>query len=232
MRVLAIESSTILASVAVLENDKILSFASSTNQRSHSEFLNPAIEKCLQTSGINFNQIDVFACGLGPGSFTGVRVAGNIAKSFSYLFSKPMVAIDSLEILHHQNLSKGYQVVLINAYKNQVYTAFYVDGQRVLAPCALNLEKLEKAITEKFGSQESIEICGDGYFIFENEFSPQLRSRLSRSSEAKDYPSAETLGHLAYEKGQINQTKDWKSYAPLYIRDSEAEEKRREKDGY
>src|SRR5262245_41633264 len=143
MKILAIESSTALGSVAILENSQVKAFSSSTNLRTHSEFLNPAVESCLQKSGWELKDIDVFCCGQGPGMFTGIRVAGNIIKSFSAFYNKPLVTVDSLSLLSFQNKTLEPLVCAINAYKNMLYTAMYLDGKCVLAPCALTIPNLE-----------------------------------------------------------------------------------------
>lgn len=229
MIILAAESCSSLGSVAVFNNNTLLSFSSSSNQRGHSEFLNPAIDESLRKSNLSLKEVDIFSCGKGPGSFTGIRVAANIIKSFSYIYKKPMVVCDSFEMLHQQNQSFGPQVFILNAFKNMVYACFYIDDQRVLESCALTIPALENAISQCFPLNSEVKVFGDGYKVYEADFSAHLKSRMTRGLVCFDYPSAESLGLLALKKANLGQTMEWNMFLPLYIRASEAEENLRVK---
>src|SRR5437868_12256809 len=99
MIVHAMETSTQLGGVAVIKDGQVLATESSLRQKSHSEVLNRFVQNCLTKANLKLTDIDAFAVGQGPGSFTGIRVAANAGKSFSYVYSKPLVTIDSLVLL-------------------------------------------------------------------------------------------------------------------------------------
>lgn len=223
MKILALDASTMIGSVALLSAGKLLSEERSENQRTHSEFLNQSIESVLSKNNCAISDIDIFAVGIGPGSFTGIRVALNAAKALSYSFSKPIADMTSLEILASQTTEDC--IAIINAYKNMIYFAEFKNGVLVGSTSAIEAVALEARLQALgYGPTNPILTIGDGYLAYENTFSASLRRTLHRASELSDYPLASLLARAVYEKKNIATTKDWKSVLPLYIRASAAEE--------
>lgn len=237
MKLLALETSSTMGSAALSIDGKVLAFEKSMNQRSHSEFINPAIDRCLKKAKLEMKDIDVFAASLGPGSFTGIRVAANIAKTFCYTFQKPMVAVDSLTLMAIDARNKagwaGPILSVLNAYKNLLYTGLFseVDGSKEVftfqtGPAAIGIQDVEKAVL----SLNSQVLCvGEGYLAYQTLWSEKFRQKISRQSTILDFPSAEVLAIEAFRRAKLNQTIEWNSYLPLYIRASEAEENLRVK---
>jgi tRNA threonylcarbamoyladenosine biosynthesis protein TsaB len=218
--VLAIECSTISGGVALSENNKIVAQESWDRQSTHGEFVVPAIDKVLKSAGIRAEQLSLLAVGIGPGRFTGVRVAINASRSVAYALNLPIVAMSSLRILCEDCPPSDVPVLTIaNAHKNMVYAAAFknrgLKWEIILEPQALSLEQLEAKITEPH-------ICvGDGFTVYESLFSEDLRKKLIRRSELSDYPKVEVLAIIASRENPV----DWTKVEPLYIRLSEAEEK-------
>lgn len=223
MKILAMETSTLLGGVAVIVDGQIVVEESSLRQKSHSENINPFIERCLQKAGLRLEDIDLFAVGQGPGSFTGIRVAANAGKTYSYCFNKPLVTVDSLMLLAQQAKKQPMPVLsIINAYKNMVYLGLFdVSGEEPVylkGPEAVPVRDLKNII-----HQDCI-VVGDGWEAFHEYFPEELTAKLHRNPEFPDHPLATTLGLMAESRGKKKQTLDWKSFVPLYIRASEAEE--------
>jgi N6-L-threonylcarbamoyladenine synthase/tRNA threonylcarbamoyladenosine biosynthesis protein TsaB len=226
MKILALETSTHLAGVAVIQDGKVVAEESSLRQRSHSEVLNVFIDNCLKKSNLTLNDIDVFAVGQGPGSFTGLRVAGNAAKTLGYCYNKPLVTIDSLMLLAAMAPKSSRPVLsIINAFKNMVYLGIFdVQGdipKYLKGPEAVPVRELSKYV------DQDMTVVGDGWEAFHEFFPEQVTAKLHRTNDSHDYPQAATLGLLAELKAKANQTLDWKSFLPLYIRASEAEEQKK-----
>ncbi|AGH94348.1 tRNA (adenosine(37)-N6)-threonylcarbamoyltransferase complex dimerization subunit type 1 TsaB [Pseudobdellovibrio exovorus] len=226
MIILACETSTLLGSVAVIEDGRVLASVESMRQGSHSDILNTFTAEALKKAGKTLQDVDLFATGIGPGSFTGIRICLNTIKSFAYCFQKPVVGISSLQTLAeqaHHILSAGAAttstvVSMINAYKNMVYVATYQqkDGQlvEVKAPEVVRVQNLGSYVTENSW------VCGDGYAAYEKFFSDDLKAKLLRHPQIPDEPHAQTLGLLATKQKSIS----WGELLPLYLRSSEAEE--------
>ncbi len=226
MNILAMETSTLLGGVAVVSQGKVLAEESSAQQRTHSEIISPFVDSCLKKSGLTLEQIDVFAVGQGPGSFTGIRVAANAGKTFAYSFDKPMITIDSLVLLAAPAAGQKLPVLsIINAYKNMVYLGLFdVSGEEPIylqGPMAVPVRELSKHITQE------VLVVGDGWDAFNQYFPSELKNKMHRDSHLSDQPLASTLGIMAEKRALKGQTLDWKSFVPLYIRASEAEENKK-----
>lgn len=226
MKVLALESSTACGSVAVLVDGKVLSFEQSMNSRAHAEFMNPAVDRCLREAQVKLSEIDVFACGLGPGSFTGLRVSGNIAKSFAMNFKKPIVAMDSLTLLRDGAVAQKKfpgesYLCLINAFKNMVYVSCFAGPDVVVAPKAMTIPEVCDLIESFSGPALGL---GDGFAAYPELGQASFLSKIQRDSSYSDYPLASILATCAEQLAFLGQTIDWKSFKPLYIRASAAEE--------
>jgi tRNA threonylcarbamoyladenosine biosynthesis protein TsaB len=223
MNILALESSTMLGSAAVICDGKVLSEISSLRQRSHSEILNLFVDECLTKAHLKLQDIDVFAAGQGPGSFTGIRVAANIIKTFSYSFNKPLVSIDSLANIAWQYGALDRPLMpMINAYKNMVYTAIYkftAEGpEEILKPCAIPVRELKNYL------KIPVYAVGDGWLDYHEYFSPELTALIERPAKIFEYPTATALGLCSEKIVRQGKAFEWNSFAPLYIRASEAEE--------
>lgn len=223
MKILAMETSTQLGSVAIIIDGHVVAEEVSFKQKSHSENISPFIEECLKMRELTLNDMDAFAVGAGPGSFTGIRVAANAGKTFSYCYNKPLVAVDSLVLLAEQARGCERPVLsIINAYKNMVYMGLFdVSGEYpayLRGPDAVPVRELSKFITQE------VLVVGDGWNAYHPYFPDDLKFKCIRNEETSEFPQARTLGLLAERQLLKGHTNDWKSFTPLYIRASEAEE--------
>lgn len=235
MIILACETSTILGSVAILEDDKVLSFEESPRKNSHSDNLNIFIENVLLKSGKKLSDIDLFASGIGPGSFTGIRISLNAIKTMGYCFNKPVVGINSLFNLatnclntlksqtfpEKQNEVINFPIIpMINAYKNMVYLAVYKYDKNTLVeikkPEVVRVQNLSEYFEDK------TIVCGDGYLTYENFISENVKRNMIRLLDISDEPHAIITGRLAFNHDADKH--GWANLVPLYLRASEAEE--------
>ena len=225
MLVLAFDTSTAHGGVALLRNQTVLSRAVWERQGSHGENLTPQIQNCVTAAGIKLADIDALAVGIGPGSFTGVRVAINAARSFSFALGKPVFAFDTAEILAQGSTRHDLPLlVMINAHKNSVFAATFVfDPSSRRWNRQSELVALDPAQLGELVSTPHLCI-GDGFSEYQ-DFIPEQTSRfLVRDSKLSDYPEPETFGILVEKSKPL----EWKDIQALYIRESGAEEKLRE----
>jgi len=227
MKILAFESSTRLGGVALLEDENCVHHRESESQKSHSEVLHQFTFEILEAAKTRLDEISCFAVGIGPGSFTGIRVSLNTAKTFSYALNRPLVAIDSLRNLAFLNLRHpGERVLcLINAYKNMCYFGLYewdaTGPKPLMAPSVIPMKDIQQVL------KDPVMTVGDGFLTYEKFLPPSIRAKMVRPPRPVDFPRAESLARLAKTDFEKGLTLDWKSLKPLYIRSSEAEENQR-----
>jgi N6-L-threonylcarbamoyladenine synthase/tRNA threonylcarbamoyladenosine biosynthesis protein TsaB len=255
IKILAIETSTNLGGISILENDKVLFTKNSREQKSHSELVHQFIEEGLAQLNFKLSDFQIYAVSEGPGSFTGIRVAVNTGKTYSYVYKKPLIGISSLHCLAFQNLEKILNspkpisniFCMINAYKNMVYYAKFKINSEFL----IKLNKPFNALTAAEKASCLIEesepqvipvkdlhlvlsnpswVIGDGYITYEKYFSDAVRPLIQRIIDGEDYPTSIGLGQLAYDhylNHKNSSTFEWNSFTPLYLRASEAEENKK-----
>src|SRR5690349_6667536 len=117
MRTLALDTSTLVGTVAVLEDGALRAEWSASVRASHGETLLPELARTLAQAGLTLAQIDLFAVGLGPGSFTGVRIGVATAKGLALAERKPIVGITSLQVLARGMASEPLRAVAVDAHK-------------------------------------------------------------------------------------------------------------------
>jgi tRNA threonylcarbamoyladenosine biosynthesis protein TsaB len=225
--ILSLDSSTIRASVAIARNNEILSEVFINRQKSHSEKINCAIEEVLNNSKLQLTDINAIAVTQGPGSFTGLRVSGNIAKTLSYVLNVPLISVSTLEALALQVAKDSVEIIkicpMVNAFKRMVFLALYDSSQEghlveQVKPGVFTLEQLESIITKNM-------ICiGDAFDYYKEELSDTLVQKLERNIEFCDYPLPKSIVKLALVKLASHQSIVWNQFAPLYLKPSEAEE--------
>jgi tRNA threonylcarbamoyladenosine biosynthesis protein TsaB len=226
MKILACDTSTLLGSVAVSDGERILSERSLQRAGSHSDAINGMIRDCLSEANIKLNEIDLFISGLGPGSFTGIRISLNTIKTFAYVNNKPCVGVDSLTSMAEKAKDHvGSITVMINAFKNMLYIAEYKsDGKNievVKSPQVVRVQDLKSFLTP-----ETL-VVGDGYMAYADYIQNKLGLTLKRSDDVSDFPVASTLCHIYRHKSQsdvASKNYHWSNLIPIYLRASEAEE--------
>ncbi len=230
MKILAIDSTAVVASCSICENEKLLASFTVNNGNTHSETLLPMVEASIKLLGITPDDIDVFALSEGPGSFTGVRIGAATIKGLSFGKSKPCVGVSTLEALAF-NLTgqNGIICPAMNARRNQVYNALFrcQNGnlERLTVDRAISVTELEDELA-KYG--EPIYLCGDGDFL--------LYESKSRTIEYKFVPevlrhqNGYSVARCALSKYINGDIKTDLTIVPTYLRPSQAERTRMEKE--
>lgn len=163
MKILAVDTSAVCASVAVTEDDKILSECSTNTGLTHSRTLMPMIDSALKNAEIPLESIDLFACSVGPGSFTGIRIGVAAIKGICDALDKKCVPVSTLEALAYNLIGRTCTAVsVMDARCNQVYCAvFSVKGSeitRLSEDMAIKIEELEKMLKD----HKKVVFVGDG----------------------------------------------------------------------
>ncbi len=221
---LVCESSTLLGSVALYRDNQLLAHRESLRQGSHTNVVNLYVAEVLKQDNLKLPDVDLFVSGIGPGSFTGIRISLNLVKGFAYCFNKPVVGINSLENLASQVVGTDLPIItMINAFKNMVYIATYKKISGVLSeikkPEVVRVQNLKDYIkTESY-------VVGDGYAAYFQYLPEEIQNLIRRPLQPFDDPHATAAGKLVFDK-YLDNSNHWSNLLPLYLRSSEAEEVR------
>lgn len=226
MLTLAIDTSTKSASIALLRDSDILSESFFNLDVNHSLVLLPALEHLLRLSNIQSGEIDLFACTLGPGSFTGLRVGASTIKGLALATGKPIAGVSTLEALAFNIVSPEISICpMLDAKKDQVYTALYRTGRNY------SLERIEsERVTDvrRFLQciDEDVIFIGDGAAKYAVLISEMLPGKSYFASVCHQHVRAAVVGLLGEKKYSEGDVLDSLTFAPAYLRASEAEMKR------
>lgn len=229
---LSLEVSTPSGGMALWDQGSLLWKAEWERSGSHSEIATLNLSEGLKTTGLTAQDLSFVAVSKGPGSFTGLRVGINIAKTLSQSLSIPIVSPTTLDLLAAFALESESPpadlLVALNAFKGMVYwSAFRREQDRytmLKPPQASTWQQLSQQID----THRNYAYLGDGYGPLKSSVPEVLREKLDFRYGEQTRPSALTLGPWSYRCYQAGETIHWQQLVPLYIRRSEAEEKRRE----
>lgn len=230
MKILAIETSTLLGGIAVADDSSGLIAETRLNVKStHSERLMTAVDHVLKQSGLDISDMDAFAVAIGPGSFTGLRIGLSTVKGFSYATGKPIVSVPTLEAFAWNFPYSGYPVCpMLDARKKEVYAALFQwesEGFiRVIEETSARVNMLLEEVVRL--TEGKIVFTGDGALLYRNEIIGALGERAVFASPDKMVPSPANVASLGIRKVLKGEFSEPVSLVPIYIRKSEAEMKR------
>lgn len=232
MRILAIETSALVCSAAVMEEDVLLGEYTINNKKTHSQMLMPMLSELLDRLEIPVDTIDAVAVAGGPGSFTGLRIGSATAKGLADALGKPVVSVPTVDALAY-NLCGCRDAVcpVMDARRDQTYTGVYAfDGmkmQTLLPQCAISIAELAEKVNDL---GRAVVFLGDGVPVFRELLAEHLRvtyafapAHLSRQRAA----SVAALGMVLFREGKTESASEHK---PEYLRLSQAERERKRKD--
>ena len=151
MKILALDSSAVSASAAILDDDKVLGEFFINTKQTHSQTLMPMVQQVLTQTKTNLEEIDLFAVSVGPGSFTGVRIGVACVKGMAFAQNKPCIAVSTLEAMAYPlSMLNGIICAVMDARCQQVYHAlFRVNGsavERICDDCAVAISDLAESL--------------------------------------------------------------------------------------
>lgn len=230
MKVLTVDTATIVATAAVVDENKLICETIVNFQKKHSEKLMPAIDHMLKDAGLTIQDMDAFGIVNGPGSFTGLRIGMATVKGFAQALDKPVIPVSTLEALaYNLPYADGVVCPILDAQRSQVYTALFRFNEEEgmvaeLEDSVMDVEELI-GILENY-SDGPIYLLGDGV----PRFYETIVEALPGIIKVKPHLSmnrASSAGTLAVERALKKQWQDYKSVEPVYIRPSYAEEQKK-----
>lgn len=217
MKILAIDTSSSICSTAILDDEVLIDKNELNNGRTHSENLMPLIDELLKRNNITVKDINLLACSVGPGSFTGIRIGVASIKAIAEVLKIKVAGVTSLETLAKNVKDADTIVSLIDARNNQVYCGIF-DRK-----CNKKEEYIADDINEvikNFKKYDKITFVGSGAVLHKDLLKEELENvKFSDLNEQ----SAENVGKIGYKKYLENDLCDADSILPIYLRKSQAE---------
>ena len=228
MKILGLDSSGIVASVAIVEDENLIAEYTVNYKKTHSQTLLPMLDELAKMTELDLDSVDAIAVAAGPGSFTGLRIGSATAKGLGLALKKPLVEIPTVDALAY-NLydAKGLICPIMDARRNQVYTGIYrfeehhlvtVEGQM-----AVPMTELIHKLNER---GEEVIFLGDGVPVFAQIIAENLRVPYSFAPAHVNKQRAAAvaaLGELYVKEGK---TVTAMEHVPEYLRVSQAERER------
>lgn len=231
MRILGIESASLVASVAILTDDEITAEYTVNFKKTHSQTLLPMIDEISKVIELDLDTIDAIAVSGGPGSFTGLRIGSATAKGLGLALDKPLINVKTIDAMAYQCFSSKYLICpIMDARRNQVYTGiYYFENDRfitLMEQCAVDMNEL---ISKLNCQNKEVIFLGDGVLVQKNNiennitvpycFAPSFMARARAASVAE-------LGRHYYIEGKMENARDHK---PNYLKVSQAERELQER---
>ena len=217
-RILCVDTSSFICSVSVFENLSLISSNSTEVEKSHSKLIIQLIDQSLKDANIKINEVDAFAVSMGPGSYTGLRIGVSTIKGLCYSLEKPLISINTLEILsksalnHINNYNDFFICPMIDARRMEVFTKMLDnDFNEVEKDKALILD--DKFFND-IGGGKSIYFFGDG----SNKFQKITNNKNFHFID-NIISSSKHMGELANIKYENNQFENLITFEPFYIKD-------------
>jgi len=234
MKILGIDGSGLVASVALVEDDNLIGEYTTGYKKTHSQTLLPMLDELAKMVELDLNSIDAIAVAAGPGSFTGLRIASATAKGLGLSLGCSIISVPTVDALAFNMWGNdGIVCPIMDARRGQVYTGLYsfeADGtfKVIKEQCAVDFNEIAAAINEL---GQPVTFLGDGVPVFKElisdvvkvpyRFAPAHHNRQHASSVA-------TLGSIYYANGECETAAE---HRPEYLRLSQAERERLEKEG-
>lgn len=223
MKVLGLDTSTLMTTCGVIDENTLLGEFSLSQDMSHSEKLVPMIKEVLDNLNLTIKDIDVFGVSVGPGSFTGLRIGIATMKGFAHLFDKPIVGVSTLEALAYNLPYNNIIVPMIDARRERVYTGIYkwenTNLITLMEPDVIEVKELLQ-ILQKY---DDIIVNGDGSIVFKDLIESNLKDKVSFSTIGQNMCRASSICELALLKYNNNIVDDYFTLAPDYLRESQAQ---------
>lgn len=228
MKILGLDSSGIVASVAIVEDDVLIAEYTVNYKKTHSQTLLPMLDEIAKMTELDLNSIDAIAVAAGPGSFTGLRIGSATAKGLGLALKKPLIAIPTVKGLAYNLYDiSGLICPIMDARRKQVYTGIYrftdhqlkVVEDQMAVPMETVIEKLNQ-----YG--ETVTFLGDGVPVFHELIAEKMTVPYSFAPAHVNKQRAAavaTLGEIYYRQGK---TETAMEHVPDYLRVSQAERER------
>lgn len=231
MKILALDSSGLVASVAVVEDEVLLAEYTVNYKKTHSQTLLPMLNEAAKMIELDLKTVDAIAVAAGPGSFTGLRIGSATAKGLGLALDKPLVHIPTVDALAYNLYGCGDLICpIMDARRNQVYTGLYrFEGDEfktIREQTPLAVKDLAEMLNER---GQSVVFLGDGVPVYQELLSELLQVSFRFAPAHMNRQRAASVAALAQRYVSEGRTETAAEHAPDYLRVSQAERERAER---
>ena len=222
MKILSIETAGNICAVALTEDNNLIKEEILEDGNTHSVKLMPLVDKLLKETNTTVNDIDLFACDIGPGSFTGIRIGVSTIKAFIDVTNKKAVGVSSLEILAKNIDEDGIICSLLDAKNNNVYCGLFEKKENNYTQIdEFKFDNINNIITLVKNKNKKIIFVGNGSIAHKDMIESEMKEAIIVLDEEKNKLNARNIGAIAFEKKE--EAADTSHLKPLYLRASNAE---------
>ena len=230
MRILALDSSGLVATVAIVEDNQTIVEYTVNYKKTHSQTLLPMLDEIVKMTEFDLSSIDAIAVAGGPGSFTGLRIGSATAKGLGLALDKPLIHVPTVDGMAYNLFGiKGLICPMMDARRNQVYTGLYrfEDAFEVVEEqMAISVEELIEKLNQ-YG--EKVTFLGDGVPVYGKLLEEGLNVEYCFAPAHVNRQSAAAVGTLGIQYLKAGKIETAKEHQPDYLRLSQAERERAEK---
>lgn len=244
MRVLAIDSSGLTATVAVVEETQTVAEYTINYKKTHSQTLLPMIDEVVKMTELDLGTINAIAVAGGPGSFTGLRIGSATVKGLGLALNKPLIHVPTVDGLAY-NVFGCEDIIcpIMDARRNQVYTGIYTfskkagekEGRNLVEPVfqvikmqmAVSIEELAERLNRY---RRPVVFLGDGVPVYENVLAEKLTVPYSFAPAYMNRQRAAVVGTLAIQYYKSGKFETAEEHRPDYLRVSQAERERAQRE--
>lgn len=230
MKLLALDSSGLVGSVAIVTEDALLAEYTVNYKKTHSQTLLPMLDEISNMIDLDLGEIDGIALASGPGSFTGLRIGAATAKGLGLALNRPLVAVPSLDGLAYNIFATNKLICpMMDARRNQVYTALYeFKGDLLHLISQQKAVPVENIIDEINQIGREVVFLGDGVEVYKDIIIDRIKTPYQFAPGHLNRQRAGAVGGLGLQYFKEGRLESAEEFAPAYLRVSQAERVRNE----
>ena len=225
MKILGIDTSTPIGSIALIDGDNLVAEHTLNIVQAHSSRLMPAIDSVLKWGDITVDDLEGCAVGIGPGSFTGIRIGVATIKSLCYALDKPIVGVSTLEaIAYNLRWANGVICPLLDARRSEIYGTVFRGGsewQRLSEDLCLSIDAFLDRLGEATAQRSvptTFNFVGDGLLTYGNTVRERLGENAHFADPIFNVPRGATIAQLGAQRLQHGESDSYWTLVPNYVR--------------
>ena len=222
MKILGIDTSTPIGSVALIDDENIVAEHTLNIVQAHSSRLMPAIDTVLKWGEITPHELDGCAVGIGPGSFTGIRIGVATAKSLCYAADKPIVGVSTLEaIAYNLRWTAGVVCPILDARRNEIYGAIFegdIHWKRRTEDLCLSIDAFLDELDSRISSVDTPVFVGDGLATYGDVVQGRLGEKVNFADAIFNVPRGATIARLGAQRLIQGDSDSYWTLVPNYVR--------------